>query len=265
MVSLASAIRQEGYAVLRGALPSGPVEEARKRCVSEFDTSTLWFGGGTILGHIAYTLPPDLDIVGKLIANVSVVNCASDILGSDFEVVAMGCNVNLRGSGFQPAHEDGDMDSGYLGVNLPLGDVDEENGSLELFAGTHRTTLTYAEFVRACREGIARRVNTSSGDVIIRYPSLWHRGTPNHCSAPRFMISVLLGRHGAASNATPLSLSPNNIAVIDRAGVRAHMAATDTKTGHFHPTYFPRTPRGLAKELAWRYTPPLYNLLRRLA
>ena len=262
MASLASALREDGYAVLRGVLPAGPVEEARKRCLSEFSASTLWFGGGTVAGHIAYAPPPDLEIIGQLIANQSLVNCVSDVLGSDFEVVSIGCNVNLSGSGFQPAHVDGDAASGYLGVNLPLGDVNEDHGSLELFAGTHRRKLTYTEFMRACRGGVARRVNTSSGDVIVRYLNLWHRGTPNRRPAPRFMISVSMRKQGAA--VTPLRLSPDNIDVIDRSGVRAHMTATDIKRGEFHSTYFPRTPRGITKELVWRYAPPLYNLVRRV-
>ena len=263
MTSPVASIRQDGYAVLKGVLPANQIDEARERCLSDFDRSTLWFAGGTVAGHVAYTLPPDLEIIGQLIANTSVVNCAREILGPNFEVSSVGCNVNLPGSGFQPAHADGDADGDRLCVNLPLGDVSEDNGSLELFTRTHEARLTYTEFVRASRESIARRATTSSGDVIIRFPHLWHRGTPNRRAVPRFMIGVVLGRQGAMFTAT--SLSPANIAAIERAGVRAHMIPSDSTMGEFRPTYFPRTPKGIAKELAWRYMPSLYNLLRRAA
>lgn len=262
MLSPAQAIRQEGSAILRGVLPSADVEAARERCLVELGNRKLWFAGGTIAGHIAYTLPPDLDIVAKLLTNSAVVSCISEILGSDFQVLSVGCNVNLPGSVFQPAHADGNMDCDYLALNLPLGEVTETNGSAEVFAGTHRTKLTYVEFMRACRNDISRRANTHSGDVILRYPNLWHRGTPNRSGVPRFMIAALLGKPSASGQS--IRLSPENIKAIERAGVRASMIATDERTGEFRPTYFQRTPRGIAREVVWRYAPPLYNLLRRL-
>lgn len=263
MSSPAEVLGQDGYALLKGVLPSDEVEEARQRCLLELSTHTLWFGGGTIAGHISYAPPPDLDLLGKLITNRAVVSYISDVLGSDFHVLSVGCNVNLPGSSFQPAHADGGMDCDYLVVNLPLGDVSEVNGSLELFAGTHRTNLTYAAFVRACRGHISRRANTLSGDVIVRHPNMWHRGTPNRSAVPRFMMAVIVAKQSPAHGA--IRLSPDNIALVTRAGIRAHMIASDAKAGEFRPTYFRRTASGIAKELVWRYTPPLYNLLRRVS
>ena len=260
MLSLAQTIRNDGFTILQGALQSADVDATLKRCTSEFNKNRLWFAGGTIVGHITYTLPPNLDIIAKLITNTSVVNCASEILGSDYWVLAVAYNVNLSGSTFQPPHADGGMVRKYLTVNLPLGDVNEENGNLEVFAGTDEK-LTYAEFLRACHNNISRRANTSSGDVIIRYPGMWHRGTPNHSGAPRFMITVLLGTQ--SSSYKPIPLSPENMKAIRRTGVHADMIVTDTRAGTFHPTYFQRTPPGMTKEILWRYAPAVYNLLRR--
>ena len=256
----AERVDRDGYTIVTGALRAVDVEEARQRCLAELRGRTLWFGGGTIVGQISYLPPPDLDIVGKLLTNPSVIECASDLLGRDFRVLSIGCNVNLPGSAFQPAHADGNTSMDYLGVNLPLGDVTDANGSLEVFTGTHRRTLSYAEFKRVCRGGIARRANTASGDVIIRYLNLWHRGTPNRSRVPRFMLAVLLGK--SFTTRDPMRLSPATIEAIRQAGVHADMIPSDGTTGVFFPSYFQKTPRGIAKEMLWRYAPAVYGAFR---
>jgi hypothetical protein len=258
----AECVTRDGYVIVRNALRAIDVETARRRCVAELNRQALWFGGGTLIGQIAYVPPADLEIVAKLITNPAVIECARDLLGPGFRVLSIGGNVNLPGSRFQPAHADGNTNTDYLGVNLPLGDVTDVNGSLEVFAGTHHRPLTYAAFRRACRDNISRRTNTTSGDIIIRYLNLWHRGTPNRSPAPRFMLAVILGKSFLTRD--PVPLSPALIEAIRHAGVHADVIPSARTTGTFSPSYFQRTPRGIAKEFLWRYAPAAYGALRYL-
>lgn len=116
-----------------------------------------------------------------------------------------------------------------LTVNIPLSTVDADSGAIELWPGTHldprvcrfaakpRDALTLAlEYVRAARLAAVasapnRRVGltvpkplldeqrvqrppvravTCQGDLIIRDPRLWHRGTANRGSTRRFMLAL---------------------------------------------------------------------------
>jgi hypothetical protein len=167
----------------------------------------------------------------------------------------------LPGSGFQPVHADGGMDTRFLAVNLALGDVDENNGSTEVFPGSHLETLGLDEFKKRFR-GRSERINTHSGDVVIRHPNVWHRGTPNRSSVPRFMLAFTYGPL-AASKTPPFQLSDRNATLLRGVENDGHAITIAASTsGEFRPNYFSRTISGYAKEAACRYTPGLFELVR---
>ena len=92
------------------------------------------------------------------------------------------------------------MPAHYLIVNVALADVTEENGSIELWPGSHLTMSNTLgedikvdpEFVKSRRQTDPPvRGNTAKGSVLIRDNRLWHRGTPNRSTDPRFMIALI--------------------------------------------------------------------------
>jgi hypothetical protein len=40
---------------------------------------------------------------------------------------------------------------------------------------------------------VAKRITMSSGDVLVRSSTLWHRGMPNRSAAPRPMLAMTFG------------------------------------------------------------------------
>ena len=89
-------------------------------------------------------------------------------------------------------------------VNIALKDVTEENGSIELWPGTHHLmSNSVGEDIKIDPDLVRERKslhppvrgNTAKGSILIRDSRLWHRGTPNDSDQPRFMIALT---HGAA-------------------------------------------------------------------
>jgi len=200
-----------------------------------------WFGGGTILGHVNYRPSLDLSVVNATLSNAFLAECIAKTIGPDAVLLSMGGNVNLPGSGFQPIHVDGDMDASYLAVNVPLGDVDETNGSLEVYPGSHLQKISLRQFKRQYHSHSGVRVPTNSGDIIIRYPNVWHRGTQNRSSHPRFMLAFTFGPPSASKTVS--------------------VAATSVK-GEFSSNYFARSTSGYAKEIVCRYAPNMFDFIR---
>ena len=132
-------------------------------------------------------------------------------------------SVALPGCPWQNAHWDWRNDERrrpVVTIDVPLLDVEEAAGPIQLWPGTH--TLNYAKgFVhpndaRVCplppTEGSERRqywhcyremneltrrlpsklVVSQAGDIVIRRPETFHRGTPNQMNIPRDMLDFQL-------------------------------------------------------------------------
>lgn len=108
----------------------------------------------------------------------------------------------LKGSDYMTWH--GDMvreDLSKLGglkrttqlkLHIPLVDVTEENGAIEIIPGSHR--MQYVEGDEAIRRldtcyGV--KILTRKGDCFLRDGDLIHRGTPNRTDAPRPLYSQI--------------------------------------------------------------------------
>jgi ectoine hydroxylase-related dioxygenase (phytanoyl-CoA dioxygenase family) len=88
----------------------------------------------------------------------------------------------------------------HLVVNVPLVDVSPENGSTEIWPGTHRdTTITADKDIKIPPDVLEqRRARVTPiqpivlrGGVLIRDMRLWHAGMPNRTEQPRPMIAML--------------------------------------------------------------------------
>lgn len=115
------------------------------------------------------------------------------VLGPDFECTYYGSDTPFPGAEHQPAHQDGGpLFPGWdtspppyaIALNIPLVDVDDANGPLELFPGPHQPGPD-AEPVRC---------TLSAGSILLRDTRVWHRGSPNVGPAPRPMLALLYTR-----------------------------------------------------------------------
>ena len=163
-----------------------------------------------VWGNIQQNPPPDAGLVFRdVVANPFVCQVTHAVLGSGAFNDCLTGNTNVPGSGLQPVHVDDGQLWPHLGVahpparlvvNVALSETTEENGAIELWPGTHRDTLmVIGNSIRVPEEHVAARRAvrgpllgaTSKGAVLIRDMRLWHRGTPNHSAAPRFMIAMI--------------------------------------------------------------------------
>jgi hypothetical protein len=119
-------------------------------------------------------------------------------------------NTALPGGTRQPVHPDvaqlwPDLEHATpafgLVVNLPVVDMSAENGSTEVWPGTHLDT-TYSirnGSARVAEEHLARwrdqrppvQPTVRAGSAVIRDIRLWHAGMPNHTQTPRPMIAMI--------------------------------------------------------------------------
>ncbi|KAF1965334.1 phytanoyl-CoA dioxygenase family protein [Bimuria novae-zelandiae CBS 107.79] len=111
----------------------------------------------------------------------------------------------------QPTHNDADFDHPgipfALVINVPLIAVEEQNGSTEVWLGTHANT-TIADQEGAHGDRASGRIKkhllderrkirapsqptVSKGSVIVRELRLWHGGKPNLSDEPRVMLAFI--------------------------------------------------------------------------
>ena len=162
-------------------------------------------------GNIQQDPPPVPELMFRdILLNDLVIAVTKSILGPGLTNDFYSGNTNLPGSGGQPVHPDqGQLwpnlttahPAARLVVNVPVVDMDEQNGSTELWPGTHLDTTMYDQLgtIRLPQETLDARRRISppfqpsvkAGSVLIRDIRLWHRGTPNHTDRPRPMIAMI--------------------------------------------------------------------------
>lgn len=121
----------------------------------------------------------------------------------------LSANTALPSSQSQPVHSDADFDHPLvpfaLVVNIPLRTMTVDNGSTELWPGTH--AISQISMQEKSNEGrlcikpkylVARRrirspvqLTIPKGSVLIRDMRLWHAGKPNYQAAPRVLLAMI--------------------------------------------------------------------------
>lgn len=159
-------------------------------------------------GHVQHNPPLRAEhLHPEVFANPRALQVAYALLGKPVQLMLYTGNTMLGGtSQMQPVHWDerqlwAGLESSVPGhsltVNLPLVDVTEENGAIEVWPGTHldnrsgaqRSSLHVPAEWLAGRESV--RVPTRKGSLFLRDGRMWHRGTTNATPEPRPMIAVV--------------------------------------------------------------------------
>ena len=112
----------------------------------------------------------------------------------------------------QPVHSDADFDHPThpfaLVVNVPLITMTPENGSTEIWLGTHKTDMSAQKGKHGERasgrikeELLSKRSQEEGqpplqptiqkGSIVIRDLRLWHAGMPNHTDQVRIMLALI--------------------------------------------------------------------------
>ena len=144
-----------------------------------------------------------------VLLNKMVLAVTRALLGGGVKNTMYSGNTALPSDSRQPVH----ADTGHLWprlevahppvqlvVNVPVVDMSAENGSTELWPGTHRdTTITAGKDIKVPADALERRRAfvppiqpvVRRGGVLIRDMRLWHAGMPNRTQNPRPMIAMV--------------------------------------------------------------------------
>lgn len=206
------AVREDGFVVLEGVVDREHIAVLRERALADLaalqartDVPYNWNAG-----NIQQELPPYPPYLFRdVLANDMVVAVTRAVLGPGVKNAYYSGNTALRSDQRQPVHADvGQLWPGLseatpafgLVVNVPLVDVSPENGSTEIWPGTHRdTSVTMAGDIKVSEAALSRRrarahpiqLTFPAGSVLIRDIRLWHAGMPNRTDAPRPMIAMI--------------------------------------------------------------------------
>ena len=202
------AIHTEGYVVLQNIIHHDHLDILRKRM--DADSQKLikaeqWGGAGMLKGHLQQGPPPFAPYIFRdIVANPYIVQLTKELLGDGVYNNFYNGNTNCPGSGTQPLHRDGDhlwqnMDTAHptaeVVVNISPQDTTEENGSVELWPGSHLDVS--GRHIDDEHEARRREItppirgNAKKGSALIRDMRLWHRGVPNLSDEPRHMIAMI--------------------------------------------------------------------------
>ena len=263
---------EHGYLVLPNAVSSAPLEKLNDFLNDEWaafnQSKDKWIGGGRHIGHVQLMPPATPEyLLKEALLNDIFFQITSHILGPDVVNVVYSGHTNLPGSTNQHFHSDTEpvgMES--LIINIPLIDVDESNGSLELIAGSHKQPHSFRSIEAMEMQGHGIRINSAIGDAVIRYPTLLHRGAANPSSMPRHMLSMWHAPRGTSVEVMtpPFPVAPACKDMIGDGVERQKCHFEERRLNTFCPNYFAPNVAGLIKEMAFLHTPGLFSLVKRM-
>ncbi len=213
LTAACEALREDGFVVLNDVVATEPLEILREKMLEDVAAilarkdAPFNFHAGNVQQDPP-PFPPYL--FREVLLNELVIQVTKAMLGSGLKNNFYSGNTALPGDRMQPVHPDvGQLwpnleiptpPFGFV-VNVPVVDMTPENGSTELWPGTHHdTTISSSrgdikvpesalERWRELRPPVQPAVRC--GGVLIRDIRLWHRGMPNRTSTPRPMIAMI--------------------------------------------------------------------------
>ncbi|HUC90415.1 MAG TPA: phytanoyl-CoA dioxygenase family protein [Paenibacillus sp.] len=240
----AEQVRKNGYIVLEQVLGEEQINELRAAFDPLFAEFTSRKGFNTGTNRAQMFLPFSEPFCSEhVIAHPMALSIIDQLIGSDCRCVYFASDTAGPGSDYQNVHSDLPPLFPELGValpvyslvlNIPLVDVTEENGPLEIWpGGTHldpdstRYTDIWGDKVRAAKYMHSEKVVMKAGSMVIRDIRMWHRGTPNVTDTMRTNLAFIYNREWyGAGGGTPIPQ-----ATYDRLSERARMLLRTEKVG----------------------------------
>jgi hypothetical protein len=221
-------LHARGYVVLEGAVPQPLVNELRLSfgTLYEFSLQRHRAGHGrdTFTGidegedSVFWERESRFRIFPKLkgpfaspyiLRNPFAESIIAGTLGADYYCKFLSSDTCVKGAVLQPPHRDielyNDWDVRACIVNIPIMHCGLHNGPLEVWPGGSHLwrTENFAKFnlhpfvqdgVNTAVEAFAshipsKKIELRPGEIMIRDPGMWHRGTPNPTDEPRTMLT----------------------------------------------------------------------------
>jgi hypothetical protein len=240
------ALARDGVVVLGGVIERSALAALKPR-MDRDSAELLAFcdgvgGNPRDRGHLQQGPPTCAPWVSpQWVANPLITELLTIVLGHDAYCEFYNGNTNGPGSEFQQVHLDAahPLDSIERGVALPTSaivvnfvpqDVDERNGAVELWPGTHRVAAPtpVPEELLELRRAAAPPVRGALrvGDALLRDSRLWHRGVPNPSNEFRHMIALVFV-HGAKARGRPIPFARDCEVLLASAPLAFHATFSD--------------------------------------
>lgn len=208
-----SALKTDGVVVLKDIVSPASIAALKERTLIDLeallnrkDAPFNW-----TKGNVQQDPPRSSPYLFRdVLVNDIVISVTKGILGSGMRNGFYSGNTALPSESRQPVHADigqlwPNLESvpppAQLVVNIPLVDMGPENGSTEIWPGTHldpEITIQGGD-IEVSDERLAEQSQISppiqprvkAGSVVIRDMRLWHAGMPNRTNEPRPMIAMI--------------------------------------------------------------------------
>jgi len=203
-----AAVREAGVVVLKDAVDEAALDALHERLLTDTHALVAARDRGDSIpgwkrGHLQQKPPHHPPYIFRdVVANPFAIQVTHGVLGDGLFNSFYSGNTNLPGSEAQPLHRDaqplwpggdGDHPATTLVVNISPIDVHPDNGSTEIWPGSHRVGGELTEALISARRAVAPpvRVQAPKGSVVVRDIRLWHRGVPNVSDQIRHMIALV--------------------------------------------------------------------------
>jgi ectoine hydroxylase-related dioxygenase (phytanoyl-CoA dioxygenase family) len=216
--------RDTGYVVIEGVYDPAFIADFRAAYDAELERYIESKGGIEGINkksfgqnHIGLHLPLAMPFADpQIVANPIAVQVMSAVLGDDLTCSFYHSNTAYPGSNHQRIHRDygpifrtefqAATPVTHVVFNVPLCDFTEENGSTEVWPGTHLIVDTDPsdgsadQLEERAKYLPSLRTNIPVGSIVVRDLRMWHRGMPNNSSEVRTMLALIYQRSWTASH-----------------------------------------------------------------
>jgi hypothetical protein len=200
-------LRRFGATILEDAVPAAICDSLRAAMLESLPDAAKGKPAENTPGHVQHNPPlRAAHLHPEVFANATAMEVIRAILGRGVTMTLYTGNTMLGGTTqMQPVHwDEGQLwpsldapaPAHSLTINLPLVDVTEENGAIEVWPGSHldvrsggRPSIHVPEEWLADRTSV--RVPTTKGSILLRDGRMWHRGTSNSTPDPRPMVAIV--------------------------------------------------------------------------
>ena len=202
-------VRTHGACIIEDAVDAATCDALRDAMLATLPEAAKGKPAEDTPGHVQHNPPLRAEhLHPSVFANPTAMAIIRSILGRGVTMTLYTGNTMLAGTTqMQPVHwdegqlwpalDDGTAPPAHsLTINLPLVDVTEENGAIEVWPGSHLDVRSGGRpSIHVPAEWLAERrsvrVPSRKGSILLRDGRMWHRGTTNSTPSPRPMVAVV--------------------------------------------------------------------------
>jgi ectoine hydroxylase-related dioxygenase (phytanoyl-CoA dioxygenase family) len=202
--ALADRLRMNGYVILEDALPLDLIARMRDRFDELLEAQRAAVPSNRGANRYQMYLPFEPPFADPLVyEHPLVLRLLEQLLGTDIICTYFASDTPLPGSEYQRVHSDTrllfpettlSLPSYGIVVNLPLVDVTEENGPMEIWPGGSHLMPGRLDMQALAPHLNSIRVLMRAGSILVRDLRMWHRGTPNRSTRSRPNMALVYTR-----------------------------------------------------------------------